>query len=97
MATTKSLKDLSGEWKMDKKLSSDPSPILGIQGFGALVKKSASLAPVDLSVRPNGDSEIYQSTTANLSAIKEEWYLKNQECREPRTRLWVRLKAAVSK
>ncbi|KAK5114772.1 hypothetical protein LTR85_010085 [Meristemomyces frigidus] len=84
MASNKSLQDLSGKWKMNKELSSDVTPVLAIQGFGALVRKAASMAPVNLFVRQNGDSEIYidQSTTANIPAIKEEWYPRDHEWRE---------------
>jgi hypothetical protein len=61
-STKTSLKDLSGKWSMNKKLSSDPSPVLELQGGGAFIRKAASHAPISLTVRQkegSGTSEIY--------------------------------------
>jgi hypothetical protein len=72
----KSLHNLSGKWSQSKKLSSDVSPVLEIQGFNTLLIKAVVHAPINLSIRQESDEEIYidQSTTASIPAVKEEWF-----------------------
>ncbi|MCJ1312086.1 hypothetical protein MMC25_005760 [Agyrium rufum] len=41
----KTINDLSGKWVMNKSLSDDPVPLLGIQGMPYLMRKAISLAP----------------------------------------------------
>ena len=84
MASKKTLKDLSGKWRMNKDLSTDPSPVLELQGVGALVRKAASHAPISLDVRQkeeSGTTQIFidQSTAASIPAINEEWILDWQD------------------
>ena len=84
MSNDKSLKDLSGHWKMNQELSSDPSPVLELQGVGALVRKAASHAPISLDVRQkeeSGTTQIFidQKTAASIPAINEEWILDWQD------------------
>lgn len=75
MSQSKSLQNLSGKWKMTSD-SSDPSPVLELQGFNKLIRATASKAPITLHITQKGRSEylIKQSTTASIPAINEEWY-----------------------
>lgn len=74
-SSTKSLDNLVGKWKMTSD-SSDPSPVLELQGFGRLIRATASKAPITLHITQKGRSEyhIKQSTTASIPAVQEEWY-----------------------
>ena len=82
--SSKSLKELSGKWKMNKDLSSDVTPVLEIQGWNALMRNTVPKAPIDLSISQQGEKEIHidQTTTASIPAIKEEWYPSDNEWRE---------------
>lgn len=86
---SKNLKDLNGKWSMNKDLSSDPSPVLEIQGVNAMIRKAASMAPISLDVsQPSADEiHIKQSTTASIPAIDEEWYPGDYEWREQSDKL----------
>lgn len=55
--------------------SSDPSPVLELQGFNKLIRATASKAPITLHITHKGRSEYYikQSTTASIPAVNEEW------------------------
>ena len=72
----KSLKNLTGKWKMSKPLSSDITPVLTIQAFNPLMKKAIQHAPVTLTITQPSAHEIHieQSTSASIPGIKEEWY-----------------------
>ena len=77
----KSLKDLTGKWKMSKSASSDPAPVLELQGVNAFIRKAASSAPVSLDITQKGTEEYFikQSTTASIPGISEEWYPSRPE------------------
>lgn len=69
---------------MNKDLSSDPSPVLELQGVGVLIRKAASHAPILLDVRhedKSGPNQFFidQKTAASIPAINEEWILDLQE------------------
>lgn len=64
---SKSLKDLSGKWTMNRDLSSDVTETLKIQGFGLVMRKAAGVAPVTLEVEQSeNEIRIKQSTVRCL-------------------------------
>lgn len=75
MAGGKTLKSLAGKWTMSGSESSGIPDVLEIQGFGIMMRKAVSVAPIYLSIKQNGAQEIFidQTTTASIPAIKEEW------------------------
>lgn len=87
--SNKTLKDLNGKWSMNKTDSTNPSPTLEIQGVNAMIRKAASMAPVNLDVsQPSADEiKIKQSTTASIPAIQEEWYPGDHDWREQSDKL----------
>ncbi|KNG90406.1 hypothetical protein ANOM_001040 [Aspergillus nomiae NRRL 13137] len=51
------IKDLSGEWTMDKTLSNPTEPILALQGMGWMKRKALNIATVTLSVHQHADEK----------------------------------------
>jgi len=76
---SKSLKDLSGKWTMNRDLSSDVTETLKIQGFGLVMRKAAGVAPVTLEVEQSeNEIRIKQSTgttAVSIPAVQEMWTL----------------------
>lgn len=69
---------------MSKTDSSGIPDVLEIQGFGIMMRKAVSVAPINLSIRQHGNEEIFidQTTTASIPAINEEWYPGDHKWRE---------------
>ena len=67
--------------EMSKSASSDPAPVLELQGVNAFIRKAASSAPVSLDITQKGTEEYFikQSTTASIPGISEEWYPSRPE------------------
>lgn len=78
------LDQLSGTWKLNKKLSDDIEPILALQGTNTLIRKAISSASVTLHVtQPDKDKyEIKQSATAVGIPGTTEQYILDWEWRE---------------
>lgn len=53
----RNMKEYSGEWVMDKKLSNSTEPILKLQGIGWVTRKAISLATITLYVHAYPDPE----------------------------------------
>ncbi|KAA8649898.1 hypothetical protein EYZ11_001153 [Aspergillus tanneri] len=51
------IKNLSGEWTMDKTISNPTEPILALQGMGFLTRKALNLATITLHVHQYPDAE----------------------------------------
>lgn len=79
--THKTLHDLTGQWKLNRSLSDDISPILALQGTNALLRKAISSASVTLNIsQPNPDEySIHQSATAaSIPGTTEQYILDNK-------------------
>ncbi|KAE8383565.1 hypothetical protein BDV26DRAFT_251225 [Aspergillus bertholletiae] len=51
------IKDLSGEWTMDKTLSNPTEPILALQGMGWMKRKALNIASITLSIHQYADEK----------------------------------------
>lgn len=51
------IKNLNGEWTMDKSVSNDADPVLTLQGVGWVTRKAISYATITLKVHQYPDSE----------------------------------------
>ncbi|KAB8079165.1 hypothetical protein BDV29DRAFT_99912 [Aspergillus leporis] len=51
------IKDLSGEWTMDKTLSNPTEPILALQGMGWMKRKALNVATITLQVHQYADEK----------------------------------------
>ncbi|KAE8148293.1 hypothetical protein BDV25DRAFT_158573 [Aspergillus avenaceus] len=51
------LKDISGEWMMDKTLSNPTEPLLALQGMGWMKRKALNMANITLQVHQYPDNE----------------------------------------
>ena len=77
----KSLKDLSGKWKLNKGLSVDVASILALQGTSALIRKAIGSASVTLTISQPTDNEYSIKQTATAAAIPgttEQYILDNE-------------------
>ncbi|KAH8882117.1 hypothetical protein GQ53DRAFT_461699 [Thozetella sp. PMI_491] len=83
---SKTLKDLTGKWALNKSLSDSPEPALALQGIGWLTRKAIGLASVTLNTKqytgpPNAPADasgapvvhidIEQTATGNLKGTTE--------------------------
>ncbi|GKZ38842.1 hypothetical protein AbraIFM66950_011365 [Aspergillus brasiliensis] len=74
-----SLKNLNGEWTMDKALSDPSEPILELQGMGWLMRKALNVATVTLSIKEYPDAaeptiwhiDIDQTVTGGIKGTTE--------------------------
>ncbi|RAL01081.1 uncharacterized protein BO80DRAFT_406802 [Aspergillus ibericus CBS 121593] len=74
------LKNLNGEWVMDKTLSNPTEPILELQGMGWLMRKALSVATVTLSIHEYPDPadptvlhiDIDQTVTGGIKGTTEK-------------------------
>jgi len=86
---TVTLKDLSGEWVMNKSLSDDTDAILALQGVGWWMRKAIALSTVYLSVKQyvdeNGHThiDIEQTATGGIKGTTEnrelDWVEREHE------------------
>jgi len=84
-----SLKDLSGQWVMNKTLSDDTDPILILQGIGWFLRKAISYATITLTIKEytSEDSlthiDIDQVATGGISGTTEnrtlDWQFRDHE------------------
>ncbi|KAF7932394.1 hypothetical protein BELL_0687g00070 [Botrytis elliptica] len=84
-----SLKDLTGNWVMNKTLSDDTDPVLALQGIGWWTRKAISLATVTLHVKQYIDEnqiphiDIDQTATGGLKGTSEyrvlDWSVRTHE------------------
>jgi len=71
------IKDLSGEWVLNKSLSDDTEPVLVLQGIGWLTRKAIGLATITLHVKQytgeGGTShiDIEQTATGGIKGTTE--------------------------
>ncbi|PYH91465.1 hypothetical protein BO71DRAFT_359292 [Aspergillus ellipticus CBS 707.79] len=73
------IKNLNGEWTMDKSLSNPTEPILELQGMGWLMRKALGIATVTLSIHEYPDPaeptilhiDIDQTVTGGIKGTKE--------------------------
>ncbi|PQE05446.1 lccl domain-containing protein [Rutstroemia sp. NJR-2017a BBW] len=83
------LRDLSGEWVMNKTLSDDADPILALQGVGWWTRKAISLATVTLHAKQYTDEnglthiDIEQTATGGIKGTTElrtlDWEKRSHE------------------
>ncbi|ESZ97808.1 hypothetical protein SBOR_1817 [Sclerotinia borealis F-4128] len=72
-----SLKELTGDWVLNKTLSDDPDPVLALQGVGWWTRKAISLATVTLHVKQYLDEnhiphiDIDQTATGGIKGTTE--------------------------
>lgn len=80
----KSLKNLSGNWKLNKSLSDDISPVLELQGVNSLLGKAISMASVHLKISQPSEKEIHIAQTATAASIPgtTEQYILDYQWRE---------------
>ncbi|KAF9777966.1 hypothetical protein IL306_004296 [Fusarium sp. DS 682] len=85
------MKDLNGNWVMNKDLSDSPDPILRAKGIGYLTRKGVSLATIHLNIKQyeyvpttpssnSGEVTCIESTqtASGLKSTKEIRYLDNE-------------------
>ncbi|EKD17555.1 uncharacterized protein L3040_006674 [Drepanopeziza brunnea f. sp. 'multigermtubi'] len=71
------LKDLSGQWVMNKTLSDDPDEVLALQGMGWLTRKAIAIATLTLHAKQYTDDasivhiDIDQTTTGGIKGTTE--------------------------
>jgi len=70
------IKDLSGEWVMNKSLSDDTEPVLALQGIGWLTRKAIGLATITLHTKQYDDEgvthiDIDQTATGGIKGTTE--------------------------
>jgi len=70
------LKDLSGQWVLDKTLSDDTDPILQLQGVGYLTRKAIAWATITLHVKQYSEAgvvhiDIDQTATGGIKGTTE--------------------------
>jgi len=82
------LKDLSGQWVLNKSLSDDTDPVLALQGIGWLTRKAIGLATVTLHVKQYSDAgvthiDIDQTATGGIKGTSEnrtlDWTFREHE------------------
>ncbi|ERF75476.1 hypothetical protein EPUS_07008 [Endocarpon pusillum Z07020] len=80
----KTLKTLSGNWKLNKSLSDDISPVLELQGVNTLLRKAISAASVHLRISQVSENEIHIAQTATAAGIPgtTEQYILDYQWRE---------------
>ena len=79
--SSKTLKNLSGTWKLNKSLSADVSSILALQGTSSLVYKAIGSASVKLTISQPNENEYSVKQTATAAAIPgttEQYVLDNE-------------------
>lgn len=81
---SKSLKNLTGKWKLNKSLSDDISPVLELQGVNLLLRKAISSASVHLRISQPSENEIRVEQTATAAGIPgtTEQYTLDYQWRE---------------
>ncbi|KAM3081111.1 hypothetical protein ACMFMF_003025 [Clarireedia jacksonii] len=83
------LKDMSGDWVMNKTLSDDADPVLALQGIGWWTRKAISLATVTIHAKQYSDEngithiDIEQTATGGIKGTTElrtlDWQQRSHE------------------
>ncbi|VUC36563.1 unnamed protein product [Clonostachys rosea] len=60
---TKTSKDLSGQWGLNKQLSDNPEPVLQLQGIGFFIRKAIGLASISIEMIQYSDTPTPPSTS----------------------------------
>ncbi|KAL8719036.1 MAG: hypothetical protein Q9225_003893 [Loekoesia sp. 1 TL-2023] len=83
MASSKTLADLTGKWKLNKSLSTDVASILALQGTSTLIRKAIGSASVTLTISQPRENEYKIEQTATAASIPgtTEQYILDGEWR----------------